>query len=259
MQTHVILGAGTLVGLFLGMVLFLEVGHRLRLRMMAKDAEKAIAGLNVVEGALFGLMGLVIAFTFSGAASRFDAKRHLIVEEANNIHTAYLRLDLLPEAARPQLREKFRRYVDARLETYRSLPPVAGAFPQMLTAAELQREIWEQSVAASRGATNPQAAMLLLPSLNAMIDIANTRYMATQLHPPPIIFALLGTLALVCSLLAGFGMAGGRARSWIHIVAFAAILTLTVYVIIDMEYPRIGLIRIDEFDRALMDVRANME
>jgi len=258
MQASMILGVGTLVGLFLGMVLFLELGRSLRLRMIEKDTEKTIAGLNVVEGALFGLMGLVIAFTFSGAASRFDAKRQLIVEEANNIGTAYLRIDLLPEAARPPLREKFRRYVDARLEAYRSLSAVAGASPQMTTAAELQREIWEQSVAACRETTNPQAALLLLPALNAMFDIANTRFWATQIHPPSIIFALLATLALVCSLLAGFGMAGGRARSWIHIVAFAAILTLTVYVIIDMEFPRIGLIRIVEFDRALMDVGATM-
>jgi hypothetical protein len=83
--------------------------------------------------------------------------------------------------------------------------------------------------------------------------------MATQLHPPPIIFVLLATLALVCSLLAGFGMAEGRARSWIHIVAFAVVLTITVYVIIDMEYPRVGLIRIEKFDQALVDVRANMK
>jgi hypothetical protein len=259
MQATIILGVGTLVGLFLGMLLFLEAGRRIRLRKMAKDGEKVEAGLGVVEGALFGLMGLVIAFTFSGAASRFDAKRHLIVEEANNIGTAYLRLDLLPEAAQPQLREKFRLYVDARLESYRTLPTVAGVMPRMETATELQQDIWKQSVAATREATNPQAALLLLPALNAMIDIANTRAMATQLHPPPIIFALLATLALVCSLLAGFGMAGGKTHSWIHIVAFAAVLTITVYVIIDMEYPRVGFIRVDPFDQALVDVRASMQ
>jgi hypothetical protein len=92
-----------------------------------------------------------------------------------------------------------------------------------------------------------------------MFDIANTRFWATQLHPPMLIFALLGTLALVCSLLAGYGMGGGKDRNWIHTVGFALILTLTVYVIVDMEYPRMGFIRVDSFDQALVDVRATMD
>jgi hypothetical protein len=258
MQPSAILGVGTLLGLFLGMVLFLEVGHRLRLRAMLINPEKSMAGLGVVEGALFGLMGLVIAFTFSGAAARFDAKRHLIVDEANNIGTAYLRIDLLPEPAQPEIREKFRQYLDARLESYKTLPTVGGVMPRMETATELQQDIWKLSIAATKNGVNPQATLLLLPALNAMFDIANTRAMATQLHPPPIIFVLLATLALVCSLLAGFGMAEGGARSWIHILAFAVVLTVTVYVIIDMEYPRVGLIQIDKFDQALVEVRANV-
>jgi hypothetical protein len=259
MNATIIAGAAIIGGLFVGMLLFLEAGRRIRMRILAKDAEKAAGGLGVVEGALFALMGLVLAFTFSGAAARFDARRQMIVEEANDIGTAYLRLDLLPEAAQPQLREKFRQYVDARLETYMNLPAIAATMPDMATAAGLQREIWNESIAATREAKNPQAALLLLPALNAMFDIANTRVWATQLHPPPIIFALLGALALVCSLLAGYGMAGGKARSWTHIVAFAIILTLTVYVIIDMEFPRMGFIRVDAFDQALVDVRASMK
>ena len=259
MYAAMIVGAIALVGLFLGMLLLLEAGRRVRLRLMAREAEKPVAGLGVVEGALFGLMGLVIAFTFSGAASRFDARRHLIVEEANNIGTAYLRLDLVPASAQPQLREKFRRYVDARLETYRVLPDLDAAMTQMAKAAELRREIWNQSIVAAREATNPQTGMLLLPALNAMFDIANTRYWATQIHPPLFIFGLLGTLALACSLLAGYGMAGGKARNWLHVVGFAIIVTLTVYVIVDMEYPRMGFIRVDSFDQALVDVRADMQ
>jgi len=259
MHTMMIVGVATLIGLFLGMLLFLEAGRRIRFRVIPKDAEKGGAGFGAVEGALFALMGLVLAFTFSGAASRFDQRRSLIVEEANDIGTAYLRLDLLPEAAQPQLRELVRRYVDTRLETHRVLPDLDAAMAQIAKANEIQHEIWNHAVAAAREATNPQAAIVLLPALNAMFDIANTRYWSTQLHPPPLIFGLLGALALVCSLLAGFGMAGGKARSWVHIVAFAIILTLTVYVIVDMEFPRMGFIRVDAFDRALVDVRASMQ
>jgi hypothetical protein len=259
MYTTVGVGVTTLIGLFLGMILFLEIGRRIRLRLLSKDAEKIVGGLSVVEGALFGLMGLVIAFTFSGAATRFDDRRHLIVEEANNIGTVYLRLDLLPQAAQPQIRDMLRRYVDTRLETYRVLPDYDAALVQLAKSIEIQGEIWKYAVSTTRDAPSPQAAMILLPALNAMFDIANTRFWAGQIHPPPMIFALLGILALVCALLAGFGMAGGTSRSWVHIVAFAIILTLVVYVIVDMEFPRMGFIRVDSFDQTLVDVRASMK
>jgi hypothetical protein len=95
-----ILAASVLaIGLFLGILFLLEIGRRAGLRRLARDSEGARTGLAVVEGAVFGLMGLLLAFTFSGAASRFDARRQLIVEEANAIGIAYLRLDLLPESA----------------------------------------------------------------------------------------------------------------------------------------------------------------
>jgi len=92
-----------------------------------------------------------------------------------------------------------------------------------------------------------------------MIDITTTRTVAGYTHPPVLIFAMLAVLALACSLLAGHTMAGSKTRNWIHILAFAAILTITVYVILDYEFPRVGFIRIDPVDQVLMDVRAGME
>lgn len=96
------------VGLLVGIILLLELGRKLGRRRRGQDGEGAGAGLGVVEGAVFTLMGLLVAFTFSGAASRFDLRRQLIVEEANAIGTAWLRLDLLPAEAQPGLRELFR-------------------------------------------------------------------------------------------------------------------------------------------------------
>ena len=91
---HVLSALLFAVFLFLGMLLLLEAGRRIGIRRMANDAEGSRAGLGTVEGAVFGLLGLLIAFTFSGAASRFDTRRELIIEETNNIGTAYLRLVL---------------------------------------------------------------------------------------------------------------------------------------------------------------------
>jgi hypothetical protein len=106
-------------GLFLGMLLFMEIGRRVAVRRMREDTGAAGEGVGTVDGAVFAQLGLLIAFTFSGASSRFDTRRQLIVEETNDIGTAYLRLDLLPADLQPALRESFRRYLDARIEVYR--------------------------------------------------------------------------------------------------------------------------------------------
>jgi hypothetical protein len=248
------------LGLFLGMLILLEVGRRIGARHLAKDPEGAEAGVGTVEGAVFALLGLLIAFTFSGAASRFDTRRQLIIEETNDIGTAYLRLDLLSAEAQPVLREKFRQYVDTRLEVYRKLPDIAAAKEELAKANRLQVEIWRQSVAASRvQGASAAAPMLLLPALNAMIDITTTRTMAGQMHPPMIIFALLFGLALASSLLVGYGMASSKARNWLHMLGLAFVMAVSVYVILDIEYPRLGFIRVDDFDQALVDLRESMK
>ena len=245
-------------GLFVGMVLLLELGRSLGRRRQGKDEAGGRAGLGAVEGAVFALMGLMIAFTFSGAAARFDSRRQLIVEEANAIGTAWLRLDLLPTAAQPELRDLFRRYLDTRLAVYQKLPDLQAARAEVGKANALQGEIWPRAVAASQQAPTPLAAQLI-PALNQMFDIATTRTMAAQMHPPAVIFYMLGVLALMCALLAGYAMAGGKSRSWIHMVGFALIMATTVYVILDLEFPRFGLIRIDATDRVLYELRESMK
>jgi hypothetical protein len=88
------------LGLGGGMVALMVIGRRLGLKRRARDSDGARAGLAAVEGAIFALLGLMIAFTFSGASSHFDVRRQLITDEANSIGTAWQRIDLLPEAVR---------------------------------------------------------------------------------------------------------------------------------------------------------------
>ena len=145
----------TALGLFGGVLLLVETGRRIGKRRMAQDGE-ARAGMGAVEGAVFGLMGLLIAFTFTGAATRFDARRQLVTEEANNIGTAWLRLDLLPTDAQPALRDSFRRYLDSRLEVYQKLPDLEAAMAALARAGALQGEIWTQAVAACRPSPVPR-------------------------------------------------------------------------------------------------------
>ena len=247
-------------GLFVGMLVCLEIGRRLGKYYLAKDPQGATSGIGVVQGAVFSLFGLLVAFTFSGAPARLDARRHLIQEEANAIGTAYLRLDLLSPEAQPALREQFRTCVDSRLEAYRRFPDVEAAKAELARSAKLQTAIWTQVIAATRlPASNPDALKLLIPSLNGMIDISSTRTMSARLHPPLIIFGLLFLLAPVCSLLAGYGMAGSKQRNWLHITAFAVIVVISVYVILEIEYPRMGLLPVETaYDQVLVELRESM-
>ncbi len=238
------------------MVVCLEAGRRLAVRRAKRGNE--VVGSAAIEGAVFGLLGLLIAFTFSGAATRFDTRRDLIVEEANNIGTAYLRVDMLPASAQPPMRELFRRYLDARLAVYRKLPDVDAAREELKVANGLQKDIWDLAVTSSKQSETTAASMLLLPALNQMIDITTTRTVAAYTHPPAMIYVMLTILAMVCAFMAGYGMSSKTKRPWVHILGFALIMTLALYVIVDMEFPRFGFIRINSFDQVLVDLRASM-
>jgi len=245
--------------LLIGMLVLLEVGRRLGVRRRPKESEGERGGLGTVESAVFALFGLMIAFTFSGAASRFNEKRMLTAEEVNCIETAYLRLHLLSHQAQPALKELFRRYVDSRLETYRRLPNMVAAEMEMAKSKKIQEEVWNEAIAATRlPDSHPSSGLLLLPALNNMIDISTTRTMALQIHPPRIIYALLLGLGLICSLLAGFRMSSGQQRSWLHILGFTVLTVIIVYVMLDVEYPRAGLIRLESADQLLVKLRASM-
>jgi hypothetical protein len=249
----------SIAGLFFGMLLFSELGRRIGLAKLARDSEGLAKGADAAEAAVFALLGLFLAFTFFGAASRFEDRRHLINEEANAIGTAYLRIDLLPGDARPELKDLFRRYLDTRFATYRNVADQAATQAKLAEGAALQREIWTKAVSASLRPEAPtQAAILLVPALNQMIDITATRVMAARNHPPNIVFLLLAGLCLVGALLVGYGTSLNKDRSWLHTLVFAAILSLTTYVIVDLEFPRLGLIRIDSADQAFVDLRDSM-
>ncbi|MET0754553.1 MAG: hypothetical protein ABWY48_00445 [Pseudoxanthomonas sp.] len=245
--------------LFLGMLLFSEIGRRIGVARIARDPDGLTRGAGAAEAAVFGLLGLLIAFSFSGAASRFEARRHLIAEETNAIGTAYLRVDLLPADAQPEIRKLFGRYVDTRIATYADAEDLAATKARIAEGETLQGAIWKKSVAAlQRPDAAPPATIMLVPALNEMIDITTTRVVATQNHPPVAVFLLLAGLSLIGAMLVGYGTSLNRDRSWLHNGAFAAILALTVYVIVDLEFPRLGLIRIHEADRILIDLRKTM-
>jgi hypothetical protein len=246
--------------LFAAILVCLEVGWRIRSKGLAEETSASDAGLNALDGAVFGLMGLLIAFTFSGAASRFEARRSLIVQETNDIGTAYLRLDMLPGDAQPALRQDFRNYVDARLEFYAALrSDVDAARTIHLKENALQQKIWSEAVAATARQSSAAVTSLVIGSLNSMIDDTTTRLVALETHPPTAIYLALTVLVMASSLLAGFAMAKSGKRNWTHMLIYAATLAFAVYLILDLDFPRLGIIRIDSADHILVDLRHSMK
>jgi hypothetical protein len=229
------------------MLVLIELGRRFRIKHKAPQESTAI------ESAIFALFGLLLAFTFSGAVERYDRHRELIVEETNAIDVAYLRLDLLPPAAQPALRQLFRDYTNSRLHLYDAVSEEVSP-----ASEHMQREIWKQSVAAAAApGASVDATKLLLPALNTMIDITHTRKNTFNLHPPEVVFLLLFVFSGGAAFLGGYSMAV-RGRSWFHMFALAVAVTLTIYATLEIEYPRRGLIRLRDTDKTLIDLRNSM-
>jgi hypothetical protein len=234
--------------LFAAVVITMEIGRRL-----GRNAEET-PGSGAVNGAIFAVLGLILAFSFSGAASRFDQRRDLIVQEANDIGTARLRVDLVPPDAQPALDALFARYTAARIAAYENIGDDVAFRAGLDKANAISQQIWDAAVAAGRRPdAQPAVNIVLLPAINQMIDITSTRAFMTLMHPPPVIRYMLIVLALVSALLAGIGFGAARNKVWVYEMAFAIIMTSIIYITIDLEYPRSGFIRIDSFEAAVID------
>jgi hypothetical protein len=247
------------VSLLVLMLVCLELGRRYALTKSEPENEAVVAGKRIIEGAFFGLLSLLIAFSFSGAVSRFDSRRVLIVQEANDIGTAYLRIDLLAPEPQTRMRDLFRTYLDARLSAYRALPDLGAAQRELARATDVQNQIWPLAVASTRDTnSHPDSGKLLLPSLNSMFDTSNSRTWAAFSHPPMIIYAMLFLIALICAFIAGGSLAAARRKIWAHRFGFVLLTCVSIFVVLEIEFPRMGFIDIESYDQALVDVRNSM-
>jgi hypothetical protein len=124
---------------------------------------------------------------------------------------------------------------------------------------DLKTKVWDAAIAACPQANFRPTCAQALPALASLFEVARLRSGASEKHPPQIVYVMLFGLGLSGSLLAGFGMAAATARSWIHMVVFAGTLTVALYAVTDMEYPRSGLIHIESFDHFLVDAHRQMQ
>lgn len=234
----VILELGIALALFAGLFGAARVGSWMGQRQH-RHSEGA-DHLGTIQGAILGLLALLLGFSFSAASDRYSARTQLIVDEANAIGTAWLRTDLIPGEGREAMRDLLRRYVGLRLAFYET--SAAGARAAAAVEVEaLQKSIWARAVGAAKA--SPEFANVLLPAMNEMLDAEGRRSNASGRHLPALIICLL----ILCSLVAvtavsyAMGVAGKQARLLTGTLAF--LVASVLWTIIDLDHPRRGLIR----------------
>jgi hypothetical protein len=210
--------------------------------------------IGVMVGATFALLAFVLAFTFNMAASRYDLRRQLVLDEANAVGTTFIRAELLPTPYRDEIKDLLREYVNIRIE--------AVSHPEKLTtnllrSEELHRLLWKQAVAVTEqypGLTNN----LFIESLNTVIDLHSKRITAGMRERiPGTIWISIYLVACLAMMAIGYhsGISGSN-RSVVVIfqaLAFAAILVL----IADLDRPQEGLLKVGQ--QAMIDLQNTMK
>ena len=265
-MTFILFAIGVTVLFFVSSLVSLIYGRRLGLLYLQRNGTDSMTGLPTVEGAVFALTGLLVAFSISGALQRFDERRQLVTQEANAVSTAYDRLALFEKDVARELQSKLKEYVHARIELYHMPHDFSLWEGAELWSRDhqdkilgLKKNIWDATITVCPQDSFRPSCSLAIPALATAFEVATLRLGAAEKHPPQIVYMMLFGLGLGSSLLAGFSMAAAPARSWIHMVVFAGALAITLYVITDIEFPRLGLVRIENYDHFLLDVFERMQ
>ncbi len=234
-----------------------EAGFRLGRKTRAKAGDKAKSELGAVEGGILALLGLLLGFTMSMAVARYEARKELVLQEANAIGTSYLRTRLLPVPESTEIADLLREYVALRLRYagLRDDPYRLQAIREQ--TARLQNEFWNRAVSYAGKAPNPLLAGLLIQSLNQVIDLESARWMAFQNRVPPAVIFVNGIVAVFAALIVGyaFGFDGRRYLFPTSLLALAIAVVLTV--IVDLDLARKGFIQVSQ--QPMIDLQRQLQ
>ena len=256
MQNNGMLDALPLWGLFivilLVVLLSVECGYRLGQYRRSRSEQEKETPVGTMVGATLGLLAFILAFTFGLAAARFDARRQVLLDEANAIGTTYLRAGILPEGGE-QIRTLLRDYVAARLEAVES-----GNIEEGINRSEsIQQQLWSQAEAVGQKNPNSIVVGLFVQSLNEVIDLHAKRVQAgVRSRIPGAIW--LGLFAVAALSLAAMGYQAGLARTRRSLAVFAVAITFSVVIelIADLDRPQQGVLRVSQ--HALLDLQRSM-
>lgn len=232
-----------------------EAGFRLGLRLhTAKDPARK-GPIGGIQGAVLGLLGLLLAFTFSMAVERYNTRRALVLEEANSVGTTYLRASLLPDAHQAPVKDLLRRYVDVRLKYQPLADDPARLADGLRLSGDIQAELWKHATEAAREAPNSITATFI-ETLNDTIDADSKRITAGRAVIPGGVWLLLIMVAGFSCITTGYGVGAEGARALLGSVFLPLLITLVIVSIFDLSHPRQGLIGVSQ--QPLIDLQQLM-
>jgi hypothetical protein len=241
---------GVFVATSILVIVAIEGGYRLGRHRRRSEEKEAPVGSMV--GAMLGLLAFLLAFTFGLAASRFDDRRHVVLDEANAIGTTYLRAAMLPEPLGKEVRGLLREYVDVRLE---AIDP-AKTEQAIARSEQLHNELWSRAVAATQQDRSPITG-LFVQTLNEMIDLHAKRVMMGLRSRIP--FSIWVALYLVTLLSMGvMGYLEGLTSSTRSPAVIALVVTFATVIclIADLDRPGEGLLRVGQ--QAMTDLKKSI-
>jgi hypothetical protein len=200
---------------------------------------------TVVQGAAFTVLALLLGFSFALALGRYDARRATLVREANAIGTTFLRTGLLDAKASAQMRAYLRMYVAERLEFAQT-----DAAPEQRRIADdrsnmTQRAMWRLAADAARRDSHSTTIPLVIAGLNDTINSSTEERAILTIHIPDIIILGLVLIALIASAMMGYGFGRQGQRAIIFKATFAIMLSIALGMILDLDRPQRGLIRVN--------------
>jgi hypothetical protein len=229
--------------------LSIEAGFRLGMRRRLVPQHEQDAPIGSTVAAVLGLLAFMLAFTFGLATARYDARKQLVLDEANAIGTTYLRAGLLPEPSRTEIRDLLREYTGVRAQ---SIQP--ETIDQAIAHSEaLQDRLWSQAVAVGQANAGSIPAGLFIQSLNEVIDIHAKRITAgLRSRIPEVVWIVLYVVTILAMTTMGYqsGLAGSR--GWVSVILLALMFATVLLLVVDLDRPHEGAIRVSQ--QALVDL-----
>lgn len=232
-----------ILGLFF---LAIELGFRLGKKYVDNQDHALAAHVSSLQGAVLGLLALLIGFTFAMSIERFDARKQLVVEEANSIGTTYLRSQFLPEKFHQETETLLRQYVQSRLEFYAAANDSAKIEEATRKSLLIQKKLWNIAIQSAKESNNPIHIGQFVQSLNDVIDINEMRRAALENHVPEPVVVLLFFVSVFGMGFIGYNYGLTGKRRHVSTAFFALLIACVLIVILDIDRPRRGFIQISQ-------------
>jgi hypothetical protein len=199
----------------------------------------------MLQTAAFTLLALLLAFSFSMALGRYDARRATVVREANDISTAFLRADVLDASTASFVRGNLMAYVAARIDYAQ-----ADADPQRRARADAfsskaQAELWNLATHAARSDPHSTMVPLFVAALNEVINVSTEERAVLSAHIPDVVIVWLLLIALIASVMMGYGFGREGNRAPIFKAVFAVMVALVFGLVLDLDRPQRGIVRVN--------------